>query len=759
MAAALPPLASVIPWDQVCRMLEKVSEEKGGPKKKKEMLLKFITHFRELHAKKLQHHPHCQDTFFPVLRVLLPALDRGRGAYGVKERRLADLYIRILGLKKDGNDAQKLINFRKPKASAGGESGDFAEVAYYVLRNRCLNGGKLSLQEVDDHLNSIAENHAAKKHAGVTHWSVTSCGPMDARWPSGWRWSAVVCDLLSPVIDCTRRSVGECSATGPTPVSGHHTTNGPLPVGNHVSAGGIPINIATGWWRRGRPAVERSLLVMLNDMSAKEQKWLLRVLLKDMRLGVGQTGDPPQLAPRRQGLLRRHQQPGEEDLAALGIEEVEAMDRDCWKRSIDRLTQRFSTRVPRNPRVLREVVCKTLQDPSVRLHEVDVSLFSPFRPMLAQRAVLGKVEAQMNHKVHLAETKFDGERSQIHKKDGDYKYFSRNGFDFTSNFGEDRHSGLFTPHLHPQLAGHVREVILDGEMVGWSRTHRTIVSKGELLDVKHLKEQGDWQVCFCAFDILYLNGKVLTNQPLSERLGVLRSVVTPLEGRVIISAYTKVKTREEVVGVLNEAIDNREEGVVLKDPDSVYQPAARRAGWIKVKPEYVDSLVPELDLVILGGFYGKGSNHGALSHFLLGVAVPPEEPGGRPRFFHSFSRVGSGYTVDELQDLVEKLKPHIRTRQPPSVVAGRVKKPDVWIDPCKSFVVQQADRQTTRRTQDSGFQQTQDSGFQQTQDSGFQQTQDSGFQQTQGSGFQQTQDSGFQQTQDSGFQQTQDSGW
>ena len=43
--------------------------------------------------------------------------------------------------------------------------------------------------------------------------------------------------------------------------------------------------------------------------------------------------------------------------------------------------------------------------------------------------------------------------------------------------------------------------------------------------------------------------------------------------------------REDVVRALNEAIDNREEGVVLKDPDSVYQPASRKAGWIKVKPD------------------------------------------------------------------------------------------------------------------------------------------------------------------------------
>lgn len=70
-------------------------------------------------------------------------------------------------------------------------------------------------------------------------------------------------------------------------------------------------------------------------------------------------------------------------------------------------------------------VCLTLQDPSVRLHEIDVSLFSAFRPMLAERAVLEKVEAQMGQQTYYAETKYDGERSQIHKKGSDYKYFSR----------------------------------------------------------------------------------------------------------------------------------------------------------------------------------------------------------------------------------------------------------------------------------------------------------------------------------------------
>ena len=64
----MPPLASVIPWEQVCRMLEKVQGEVRM--KKKEMLLKFISHFRELHQKKLQREPNCVSVFVFVCLLL-----------------------------------------------------------------------------------------------------------------------------------------------------------------------------------------------------------------------------------------------------------------------------------------------------------------------------------------------------------------------------------------------------------------------------------------------------------------------------------------------------------------------------------------------------------------------------------------------------------------------------------------------------------------------------------------------------------------
>ena len=60
-------------------------------------------------------------------------------------------------------------------------------------------------------------------------------------------------------------------------------------------------------------------------------------------------------------------------------------------------------------------------------------------------------------------------------------FIFRNGFDFTNNFGSDPYSGLLTPDLHKQFRPDVKEVILDGEVVVWSKTHKTIISKGNTL--------------------------------------------------------------------------------------------------------------------------------------------------------------------------------------------------------------------------------------------------------------------------------------
>ena len=143
-----------------------------------------------------------------------------------------------------------------------------------------------------------------------------------------------------------------------------------------------------------------------------------------------------------------------------------------------------------------------------------------------------------------------------------------------------------------------------------------------------------------------------------------------------------VSTNAEVQEALNEAIDNRDEGIMIKDPSTIYKPGARpKSGWIKVKPDY-QNLTDTCDLIIIGGYYASGSKLkiGTLSHFLCAVKDGDT--------FRSFTRVSSGVSHKELYDLVEKLKPHMR----PKPFAGNVKygkeKPDMKIDPRKSVVLE-----------------------------------------------------------------------
>ena len=63
-----------------------------------------------------------------------------------------------------------------------------------------------------------------------------------------------------------------------------------------------------------------------------------------------------------------------------------------------------------------------------------------------------------------------------------------------------------------------------------------------------------------------------------------------------------------------------------------------KGGWFKIKPEYVGGLMDELDVLVVGGYFGVGSRAGMMSHFMCAVAIPPEE-GTEPKLFYSFCKV------------------------------------------------------------------------------------------------------------------------
>lgn len=115
------------------------------------------------------------------------------------------------------------------------------------------------------------------------------------------------------------------------------------------------------------------------------------------------------------------------------------------------------------------------------------------------------------------------------------------------------------------------------------------------------------------------------------------------------------------MGWLDKMIESNYEGLILKDIDSEYIPGEmgrKTKKWIKIKPDYVDGLGDGIDLVIIGGYYGEGNRRsGDVSHFLLGVSDNNYLP-LNSRKYYTFGKVGSGYTLQELSSIRQKLSSH-----------------------------------------------------------------------------------------------------
>ncbi len=244
--------------------------------------------------------------------------------------------------------------------------------------------------------------------------------------------------------------------------------------------------------KEGLKQVNNSLKHLLVSLSALQLKWLIRIILKDLKIGVGES------------LIFESFHP-------------DAMDLFNYTSSLEK-------------------VCETLTDPSKRLHEIGVQVFTPCRPMLGEKAKQNKIETLFSGREFYIETKFDGERFQLHKQGSQYKYFSRNSHEYTSTFGGDIHSGTLTPHIHQLFKGDARNLILDGEMCSYSRKDKVILSLPEE-HAKARETDNDVQTCFCVFDILLYNDKILTNKPLKRRVQFIEKSFQELEGIKLGSGY------------------------------------------------------------------------------------------------------------------------------------------------------------------------------------------------------------------------------
>ncbi|KAE8651679.1 hypothetical protein Csa_021363 [Cucumis sativus] len=352
-----------------------------------------------------------------------------------------------------------------------------------------------------------------------------------------------------------------------------------------------------------------------------------------------------------------------------------------------------------------KLVCEKLRDRRQRHKRQDIEVGKAVRPQLASRVSNANAAWKKLHgKEVVAECKFDGDRIQIHKNGTEVHYFSRNFLDH-SEYGHG---------MSDVIVQNVRSArcILDGEMLVWDKSLNRFAEFGSNQEIARAAKDGfdsNRQLCYVAFDVLYVGDTSVIHRSLKERHELLRDVVKPVKGQLEVlvpndglnsdcAGYPSWSIRaynvDDVERFFKSTIENRDEGIVIKDLGSKWEPGDRSGKWLKLKPDYVRA-GSDLDALIIGGYYGSGRRGGEVAQFLMGLAERPPS-NAYPRRFVSFCRVGTGLTDEELDAVVNKLKPYFRKSEYPrktapsfyQVTNNSKERPDVWIEsPEKSIIL------------------------------------------------------------------------
>ena len=274
------------------------------------------------------------------------------------------------------------------------------------------------------------------------------------------------------------------------------------------------------------------------------------------------------------------------------------------------------------------------------LREVGMRLFHPIKFMLATPAADLSDIARTMPPEFLVEDKFDGIRAQAHVKDQRVAIYSRTMDEITHRF----------PELIEPLRALPDDVIIDGEIV--PATEAGILPFSELQKRLGRKTVGSQlliavPVILVAYDLLYAGGRVLIDDPLSERRAILKELI-PDNGALKMSDG---KVFNDVVLLDNEfdaARARGNEGLMIKSPSSVYKPGRRGRDWLKLK-----RAIATLDVVVTSVEVGHGKRRNLLSDYTFAVRRSVEN--GE---LLNIGKAYSGLTDRELTELTEWFRNH-----------------------------------------------------------------------------------------------------
>ncbi|MGM0586782.1 MAG: ATP-dependent DNA ligase [Bacteroidota bacterium] len=283
------------------------------------------------------------------------------------------------------------------------------------------------------------------------------------------------------------------------------------------------------------------------------------------------------------------------------------------------------------------------------LEQASFKLFNPISFMLASPMESHSVDDITQY---IAEEKFDGMRCQLHVSTDQVQLFSRDLNDITRSFPE------IATHF---LSKDIQEMVLDGEICVY---REETIQPFQLLQ-KRLRVNkpsknllAEYPVLFIAFDMLYVNGNPLFDQPLEIRRKYLQQYAQTHQ--IAISRQFDVQDHVHLIDLFNRAVDHGNEGMMLKERGSRYEYGQRRNSWLKVKKPG-----GSIDTILMYAHAGSGKRGDTYSDFTLGVRVKEDE-----RYEEEFIPIGKlygGYTDEELKKLNAKIKELIVEKYGPTL--------------------------------------------------------------------------------------------
>jgi DNA ligase-4 len=419
---------------------------------------------------------------------------------------------------------------------------------------------------------------------------------------------------------------------------------------------------------------------IIKECTSEEQRWIISIILKDLKIGLS----------------------------------YESFFKNFDIRAVD-IYNSTSSLIS---------VCEYLSDPkNDKYSQTFYQVFSPIKPMLVARMTLDNIMKTFQGVNAIVETKYDGERIQCHLHENEVQFFTRKGVDYTAIYGP-KFSHLIKTSINAKSA------ILDGEIVVYDKVNQKFAPFGDNKTIAKEIIETDKCLVYEIFDIIYLtspNGQIysLNNVILSDRKKILSKIVTPVPNKIEIVLGIEVNSIDEIMAQFNLALQRAEEGIVIKRSDSIYKPDKRCPDWVKMKCDYIDTIVDTLDLIIIGGYYGEGkrtvnntfsqsipnsinnmsnilnnSNNDfysdSVTTFLMGIVKELDEKNPSKSVILPIVKVGSGYNMTTLNIIRNKLRAYWKkydSKNPPTLFGNwkpaQSEKPDVYLDdPSTSIILE-----------------------------------------------------------------------